>query len=198
MTGWKILSVHFLCCCYIHLAEQGKGKSHSGTSQWAYWSPQAEPAWGWPLGHRGRGCGRPRCPDDTAESLPSRCIASWLVPLAGVPRTHSCLSRPLSCKALDFCLGKPMTQYLPKKVVERLDSFRGWDASRCPNACINYYVSVEQKGLKYMYSCNEHHCKHNVLFHWKWRGWPGSTCQEMPSAQRQEPRDSCALPCHWH
>lgn len=25
-----------------------------------------------------------------------------------------------------------------------------------------------------MYSCNEHHCKHNVLFHWKWRG---STCQ---------------------
>lgn len=28
-----------------------------------------------------------------------------------------------------------------------------------------------------MNSCNEHHCKHDVLFNWKWRGWPGGTCQ---------------------
>lgn len=36
MTGWKILSVHFLCCCYGHSAEEGKGKSCSDTSKWAH------------------------------------------------------------------------------------------------------------------------------------------------------------------
>lgn len=123
MTGRKILSLHFFCCCYIHLVEQSKGKSHSGTSQQAYWSLQAEPVWGWPSGHRSRGWRRPRCPGGTAESLPSWCMAGSP---CSMPQTCSCLGRAFSCKALDFCLGKLMTQYLPKKAVEGLGSFTGW------------------------------------------------------------------------
>lgn len=72
-------------------------------------------------------------------------------------RCSQCLNRPRSCKALDFYLG----QYLSYKVVERLNSFRWWDALRCP---ITYYVSSEHKHTKHLYNCNEHYCKRDVLF----------------------------------
>lgn len=168
-----------VCCCYIHLAEQGKGKSHSGTSKWVSWSVQAEPAWGWPLGHRSGGCGRPWCPGNTAETLHSQ----WT---GGSPW---------------FLLGVPGDTQVCPRMLFRGRLIRGWGALKCPNACI-YYVSVEQKVLKYMYSYNNRHCKHDVLFNWKWRGWTGSTgWGEAGDALRswcQQLLGSCALACHWH
>lgn len=46
--------------------------------------------------------------------FPLLCATDTLVPWQGTFR------------ALDFCLGKLMTQYLPKNYVERFNSFRGW------------------------------------------------------------------------
>lgn len=65
-------------------------------------------------------------------------LGAQLVHLAAAPWTCSRLSRPLSGKALVFCLGKLMTQYLLEKGSETLNSFKRWCALRCPNACINY------------------------------------------------------------
>lgn len=56
---------------------------------------------------------------------------------------------------------------------------------------------MEQKGPKSTYSCSEHHCKQNILFNWKWRGWPDSTCgseKKMPSGPSAR---SCRAAAPW-
>ena len=93
----------------VPLAEQGKGKSRFSTCKWACWVSV-----GLTLGHRSRGCGSHGALGTQHSPCP---LGAWLIPLAAVPWTRSRLSRPLSCKALVFCLVSWWHSIYPRRVL---------------------------------------------------------------------------------
>lgn len=148
MTGQKIPSVHLSVA--VTSIWQNKAKANpilvhlNGSVEVCKQSQHGAGPWGTEVGAVG---GHGALPGNTAETLHSQ----WM---GGSPW---------------FLLGVPGDTQVCPRMLFRGRLIRGWGALKCPNACI-YYVSVEQKVLKYMYSYNNRHCKHDVLFNWKWRG----------------------------